>query len=218
MARSSAYGRASVSGFRGVKITGCQKMRTAFFIGTIILITLVAGCSKSEKDRISAKISNLTEKRTRGQKTVSALPPDKLKNALPKEIEGTTRSPFRLGVISDESEISKASAEYVFPDESFLEISIEDYGNYDNIPKYLKKSFQKPPRASGKIVKAFEYKGVKGFVVFDEGDKSSTLKGLYLKRFLFRIDAVRVPVGIDGVEEYLRLCDFKALKNLLNKR
>ena len=197
-----------------------QKNKFIFFIFSILLIS----CSENKKAEVDNSkqgefeiLSDKSIDEPQNQKIVF-LNGIKLAEYLPSNVPGTIKSPNKMGDMDDGNlRYTVASSEYVFPNNGFLKFSITDYGMKKFMPDYELKLFEKPPDESGKITEQIILPNGIGYCLWDESIREGSLFALVADRFIFRIDAIRLPQSSLKLQDYIKYFKIKELVNSISK-
>lgn len=187
----------------------------------ILIFTFIifVSCNSSE-DKKDIKSNQKINKTTQDiNHKVQTIDRDTLKQFLPGKIPGTGRRPLKSGSIFQSNVIiTTCSAEYQFANKGFLDFSITDYGAKSNIPEFDIKHFENPPKVSGMSTFELILPSGKGYVLWNENQKNGTFNGLILDRFVFKIDATRMPNSYLKLQDYIKYFKIDNLIDYIKKQ
>ena len=140
------------------------------------------------------------------------LRPDRLKNFLPEKIPGATRTIPSTGISMEDNNqmVTNASVTYSFKSGG-IQISLHDYGKYENIPGYDKKYYLKPPNEPGFDNEVIQNENGRGFLHWDPKDNSGKLHFLLANRITIIMDAYKLPKESGGLTAFLEMIHLKNL-------
>lgn len=129
---------------------------------------------------------------------------------LPKEIKGTTKAPSNQGMQTWKGkQVATVSSEYTY-DGGGIIFNIVDYGNIGNIPREELDAFNSGGKGLPGVYRiSFGYG--KGYVTWNDNEKSGNLCALCGNRLVVKIDVFNIPNTTPKIEDLLNSINFDNL-------
>jgi hypothetical protein len=142
----------------------------------------------------------------------SPIDQNKLKSFIPDKILGADRSPINTGSMMGDNDklCTSASCNYSFI-KGGLVINIQDYGKYGNLPADDKKYFSKMPVESGYETETVVTTEGKGFILWDQKERSGRMFFLLANRFIIKLEAYTLPANAGDIIFFFNMINQKAM-------
>jgi hypothetical protein len=137
---------------------------------------------------------------------------------LPDRIPGSQKQTPSNGTIkNDNGIVSSATSVYKFQNGG-VSISLQDYGNINNISKEDQKYFNNPPSVPGLTNERISNSNGIGYVNWDETANSGKLYFLFGNRFVITLEAYKLPAEMGGMQNVLNFMKLDRLANDVGKK